>query len=740
MDIKSSKSILAKLLAQENLNVVHAKVQTAYFDTKTRTLTLPIWTDMDGDLYDLLCGHEVGHALETPEKGWHDAIVPDGDMKKINHALKGYLNVLEDCRIEKKIKNRYPGLRVNFYRAYQALHEKNFFQAKGKDLREYGLIDRINLHFKLGSFIAVPFSDQEKSVIKRVEDLETWEQVEALARELLDKAKQELEGKQEQIKKKLKIKIGPNSEFEDGEDGDDLDDINLADFDEIEYEYDEDYDRQAQRLTQAEQDLLDKTLPYSETDQAFREREALLLDNSSRAYEYLNIPDINATPFIVGYKEVLKQFKDPDSGWRDDQQEFLVSSLSQFKLKNEKYVNYLVKEFELKRNAQQQARAKLSKSGEIDVKKVFSYRYNEDIFRRFTTLPNGKNHGLIMFFDMSGSMTSQYAGAIEQMLVLVEFCRKVNIPFEVYGFSNAEADEYCGTGNYYPQNLEKRQPHVVGEVHVSDNMFRLRQYFSDSMRPNEYKTQMINMAMLARVYVNRNRWGCRLETEDPNFVARVPKWEHLNGTPLNPAVLCSIDIYEKFVKRTKAEIVNMAFMTDGESDNQLRYVYAAEHERGHYGTACPKDPDKVNLIFTHKSTKKSVQVDRTDRRHTKSLVKLVSEVTGANIVCFDITERGGRGVIASKAFKYTDWNDPQVSASIDKMVKSFKKDRLLVMENQGFSEYYLIPGGTDLSIDDDELDVVAGADKKTILKAFTSNQNDKKSNRILLNRFIKMIA
>jgi hypothetical protein len=734
MDIKASKSILAKLLAQENLTVVHSKVPTAYFDTKSRTLTLPIWSDMDGDLYDLLCGHEVGHALETPEKGWHDAIVPDGDMKKIDHALKGYLNVLEDCRIEKKIKNRYPGLRVSFYRAYQGLHEKNFFEARGKDLTQYGLIDRINLHFKMGSFIAVPFSEAEKSVVQRVENLETWEQVEALARELLAQAKRDLEGKQEQIRKKLKIKIGPNDGSDkDAEDGEDID---FDEFDEIEYEYDEEA-FEKQRLSQAEQDILDKTLPYSETDQAFREREALLLDKSSRGYEYLTIPDINATPFIVGYKRVLADFVSTDNGWENSQLEHLAPSLAKFKLKNEKFVNYLVKEFELKRNAQQQARAKLSKSGEIDVKKVFSYRYNEDIFRRFTTLPHGKNHGLIMFFDMSGSMSNQMSGAIEQMLVLVEFCRKVNIPFEVYGFTNLE-DDY---NSPYARALDRRQAPVMGEVHVNDANFSLRQYFSDTMRPNEYKQQMLNMTLLARCWSARaHRFNRRPEHDGIRM--HPPGKEQLNGTPLNPAVLCSIDIYEKFVKRTKAEIVNMAFMTDGESDNNLRYCSYHKIDDGYPRTGfhSPQDPDKVNLILTHKSTKKSVQVDFADRRHTKSLVRLVTEVTGANIVCFDIVERGGRGVIGNKMFRNHNWNDPEIYSRIDRAVKIFKKDRLLVMKDQGFSEYYLIPGGDDLSIDDDELEVQAGASKKEILKAFADNQDDKKTKRILLNSFVKMIA
>jgi len=195
---------------------------------------------------------------------------------------------------------------------------------------------------------------------------------------LLDKAKQELEGKQEQIRKKLKIKIGPNdSADEDAEDGEDID---LDAYDDIEIEWDDEAFEDA-RLTQAEVDILDKSHPYAETDRAFREREAMLLDQSSREYQYLNIPDIKAAPFIVGYKQVMQDFTDPDNGWTEEQKPNLVTSLSKFKLKNEKYVNYLVKEFELKRNAQQQARAKLSKSGEIDVKKVFSYQYNEDIFR-----------------------------------------------------------------------------------------------------------------------------------------------------------------------------------------------------------------------------------------------------------------------------------------------------------------------------------------------------------------------
>ena len=64
---RETKNQLAKLLASENLTVEHKKVSTASFDTKNRVLTLPIWKDTSSDLYDLLIGHEVGHALFTPK-------------------------------------------------------------------------------------------------------------------------------------------------------------------------------------------------------------------------------------------------------------------------------------------------------------------------------------------------------------------------------------------------------------------------------------------------------------------------------------------------------------------------------------------------------------------------------------------------------------------------------------------------------------------------------------------------
>lgn len=728
MDIKTSKSILARLLAQENLTVVHAKVQTASFDTKARVLTLPIWTDMDGDLYDLLCGHEVGHALNTPAAGWHDAICgPSGKIDDADHVLKGYLNVLEDARIEKKIKLRYPGMRASFYRAYQGLFNRDFFGTAGKDLTKLMLIDRINLHFKLGSFVNVPFTEKEKSVVRRVEQLETWDEVVALARELLEAAKRELEDRKDEIRQKLKLKVRIGAgEMSDEE----AEPIDLDDYDDIEFEFDDEgQDADGQELTPEEQDTLNKRAPISETDRAFREHETALLDSSSRPYEYVTVPTIKAQPFVVGYRDVMRQMD-----FEPEQMVHLNATVQQYRRKNDKIVNYLVKEFELRRNAQQLARAKTSKSGEIDVKKLFSYRYNEDLFRRLTTVPNGKNHGLIMFYDMSGSMSNQMGQTIEQMLVLVEFCRKVNIPFEVYGFTNDNHEDA-----HYHHRLQARQPRVAGEVNIDDNMFSLRQYFTDQMRPLEYKRQLGNMLLLSRIWKARNA----RYTASPDSInwRHIPSKEGLNGTPLNQSVLLSIDLYNRFVERTKAEVVNMAFLTDGDSDNNLRYCmeYGYGDDRA-LRCISVSEPHKVNLMLTHKESRKSVRVADDDQRQTNSLVRLVREVTGANVVCFDIVASQGRRTVGYKMFKgYRNWTPEQIDA-VEQAYRQFRRDKIYVLENLGFNEYYLIPGGNDLDIEEDELDVADGADKKKIARAFANMQNNKTTSRILLNRFIGMIA
>jgi len=104
----ASKDILARAMAREDINVEHrADAQTAYFDTNQRTLCLPVWKDMSNALYDMLVGHEISHALHTPAEGWADW-VGTGPNAQMRHM---FLNVTEDARIERMVKEEFPGIR-----------------------------------------------------------------------------------------------------------------------------------------------------------------------------------------------------------------------------------------------------------------------------------------------------------------------------------------------------------------------------------------------------------------------------------------------------------------------------------------------------------------------------------------------------------------------------------------------------------------------------------------------------
>ena len=119
------KGSLAKCLATENLIIEHKKVPTAYFDVNRRVLTLPNWEKASAIVYDLLVGHEVGHALFTDNIDW-TVEYPD--------VPKDFINVLEDVRVERLMKKKYPGLSRTFYTGYNELNDDDFFSTKEEKL------------------------------------------------------------------------------------------------------------------------------------------------------------------------------------------------------------------------------------------------------------------------------------------------------------------------------------------------------------------------------------------------------------------------------------------------------------------------------------------------------------------------------------------------------------------------------------------------------------------------------
>ena len=161
------KSNLAKLLATENITIQHNKVATASFDVKNRVLTLPIFEEQKGDVYDMLIAHECSHALWTPYEEWEGI----GSSE-----LRSYVNVLEDTRIDKLIQAKYPGVVKNYMNGFEILEKKNFFGLKGKNINtDLMIIDKINLRSKSLNRLPFDFNDQDNEWLSKVDALVTFD-------------------------------------------------------------------------------------------------------------------------------------------------------------------------------------------------------------------------------------------------------------------------------------------------------------------------------------------------------------------------------------------------------------------------------------------------------------------------------------------------------------------------------------------------------------------------------------
>ena len=102
-----------------------------------------------------------------------------------------FVNIVEDARIERMIKAKFPGLRRDFYAAYKNLAERDLFEIGDRDVSELPFIDRLNLQFKIGAFMAVPFSADEQQWIDALDNTKTFEDVVEVAADLFEMQKED---------------------------------------------------------------------------------------------------------------------------------------------------------------------------------------------------------------------------------------------------------------------------------------------------------------------------------------------------------------------------------------------------------------------------------------------------------------------------------------------------------------------------------------------------------------------
>jgi len=764
---KESKSILAKLLASENLTVEHGKFNTASFDTKNRVLRLPIWKEMNGSLYDLLVLHEVGHALFTPEEGLHDA-------KDHGKGFKSFLNVVEDARIERKIKIKYPGGRRSFVNGYNDLMKRDFFGIKKEEVAGLGLIDRINLHYKVGSHLNISFSGEESVFIDRIDKAQTWKEVVKICEDLYEYAKENESETDMSDHEWEDVMVDEDEDWnenydpsdfensnedseegesgdgagEDGEDGEDDSKEKRAGSEESSEE-DEDETEEGKAGGSGEEGGMDGRFePESKTDSNFRNNEIELVSEEAKDYVYLNLPTkIDMKNVVVNFSDVYEEYREMYSSSTEPRYSNEITGVEMldaatklfkdFRNKNKKIVEYLAKEFEMKKAAKEHARTATANSGILDSERLYTYKYNEHIFKKLSITPDGKNHGLVMFVDWSGSMSKNMKGTIDQLMILVMFCKRVNIPFEVYAFSDSYT-RYKDDIDWTDSNghiLSTKTPDY-GDVVI--NRFNLLNLFSSRMRAKELHEAYIFMTATASYYSNAYRYY------GEGVYFNIPDRMNLGGTPLNSTLLVSFSIMREFQKKNQVDVINSIFLTDGDSHSSNNYWTENGTNVEHF------DVRKQNVILRDPVSKKTMLVDskhdfRQASSFTEALVRFQRDVFNINIVNFFLIDR-------MKKYEMQHHLDKQRKSrgetdtipeweEVHNAMKEWRKNKYMIApEMMGFNEQYLVQGGKSLEVEETTLEVAEDATVAQMAKAFKKFSSGKLEKRKLLSRFINMVA
>ena len=716
------KGSLAKLLATENLVIEHKKVSTACFDVLNRVLTLPIWDRASSTVYDLLVGHEVGHALYTPDTDWTTELkVP-----------KDFVNVIEDARIEKLMKRRYPGLARSFYNGYKELNEDDFFGVNDIEMSHLSLIDRINLHFRIGAYAFVPFNEKEQEFVDMTDKAETFDEVLNICKLIYDYVNH--------IKEEAAFIPVPNNNGESQQPKQNAQEESQEESgdgseEDSNKEKEESDNKKESEVSSNQPVSIDETV--SKTQNAFDE-EAEKLTNNSYFDDpmYVEIPKVDLNKIVVSNSLVRSYLSQHYRMTHLDKQKhygdvFAVADKDYrtYKSNSQKEVNYLVKEFEMKKSADSYQRLSVAKTGVLDTSKLHTYKYSEDLFKKVSVIPDGKNHGLIFVVDWSGSMSNYILDTVKQLLNLVWFCKKVQIPFEVYGFTYEWNPRFVGQDYDYDDLPYERKHGTISII----RQFHLLNFLSSTANTKQFEQDCLNL------------WRLVHKMSDSYSSYNIPAGFDLSGTPLNESIIALHQIIPQFKINNKLQKVNVVILTDGESNNitydvnlSLRY---------------PDGPDRLGNHIVHNQTLRDRKLGRIYRRFghdmpdcvtTILLENLKDNFPEINLIGFRILS----GSSASALFResqgisrnnYFGAGSPDAFRTVEKIMNTWRKEKSVeINTGVGYDALYAI-SSHNLSANT-SFEVEENASAKEIGKAFRGMLKKKTVNKKILSSFASLVA
>ena len=704
-----NKSQLAKLLATENIEVQENAVQTASFDVVNRVLTIPVFKEEQKckHVYDMLVGHEVSHALNTPSDSWKD-------MSNRSKEFRSFVNVIEDARIDKLIQKKYPGLKDDYLKGFDKMLKDNFFGTKDKDMMTYALIDKINLYYKSSKRLDFKFTNKEKILVDAVDNCKNFDDVLKLAEDILGYCKKELEKKPELQKM---YKPDPKGQVKDESESDSEDSQSEKTTSEKLDEWLEKKSESKDSDDEKKKDNINATggqgagesgLPTeitSLTNDLMDTAIKGITDDQARERDYCELPKVDLKKLIIPYNKFIRDIMVYDKQHHNT--EYDKQQINKAKLKTDKFiressnvVNYLVKEFEMKKNAKLYARASQDKTGIIDPLKLHSYKFAEDIFKKITTVPNQKNHGMILLLDWSGSMQKHILATTEQLINLTMFCKKINIPFSVYAFMNNHRE----TKDDYSQSGFK----ITGNSIRPDASTKLVQLFTGKQSKVDFTRTAQILHRAAMYFGGYYNWR-RGDSYEDESVPSISGDYYLSSTPLNESLVAMDHVIKKFKDSYKTDKVALVTLTDGAS-NSMHHPKSGELHLKLNGKYVPAH-----------------SYWRDKRDFTSVMLKYLKKKYDLQLIGFYLVSK-------YRELQY------MLRVPYNKEIlarKMFSKDKFIADYDTAYDVYFYVNSGTKVSNKVFETD---STNKRSLKKMFMSGMKNRINSRVLLQNFIKRIA
>jgi hypothetical protein len=719
--MNTSTSLFAKALATENIFVsFESNAPTASFDVESRTLTIPDWKISD-TLRDMVVAHEVAHALFTPPEHLVGAMNAAKERNLNKDGYKACLNVIEDARIERLIKEKFPGCRRDFYSGYKEIIDTDLFALKQIDPATYTIVDKINLHFKFGLFglMHFEFNELERRLMDRIANVQTFEEVVRIADELYAVAA-------EQEKKKT----NGSSMFGQGNAAQDLTEA----MQKIERDGSED---EAQKGEQRVEDFPHLSYPLPRCDSSKTIIPYSVLIPECRHAEALFVKNFNGESYIT----------------------LCAKYLEEYRKESQATVQALVAQFERRKAAEEYRKERHKPTGVINPDRLHQFKTHDDIFLRNLIKHEGKKHGMVMLIDWSGSMDDCVEAVVRQVLLLSWFCRKAKIPYEVFLYTE-DRHEY-----HAPEN-KSRNRNVDSHVAYSENMrAKFGQFAYDRASKDANRLGLSDVALrqvLSSTQTDAEAqqmeqflWNKanRYYNEDPvgrfyNSCCAM----NMHGTPSCEALMAMHDFLPKYREAMGLQVVDFIFITDGEPTGLSRegnkaYLPVKSVRVQHLPTG--------RVLSVPAMTKARYGMGQVENLNVAVQYFLADEIRKLGVVTVGFSIGGLSGLhtnlvkrfISEKYHGETVVDHKAYEAATQDLVKRYnefyrKENMVIANPNRtpGFDEYYIIRPVKPMTEDDMEKMNTTNSTITKIRNTFLKSMQKRKCSRVFLTRFIDLIS